>query len=88
LKEDKISKAPWTKEQVNNLNAFQFCGMFHPFTCGSGNRTDADHLDGEGVLLATTVGWVCTYCEYKQSWAHDFMLSGELLSDLLRQRAS
>jgi hypothetical protein len=24
--------APWTAEQVDNLNRFQRCGAFHPFT--------------------------------------------------------
>ena len=25
-------------------------------------------------LLATSQGWVCPVCGYKQDWAHDFML--------------
>jgi hypothetical protein len=45
----------------------------HPFTCGSGNRIDAAHLDREGVLFATPNGWICPYCDYRQNWAHDFM---------------
>jgi hypothetical protein len=63
-------KAPWTKEQIDKLNAHQQNGQFHPYTCGSGNRTDEKHLDGEGVLVATENGWVCPYCDYKQDWAH------------------
>lgn len=62
-------KAPWTKEQIDKLNAHQQNGRFHPYTCG-GNRTDEKHLDGEGVLVATENGWVCPYCDYKQDWAH------------------
>ena len=64
---------PWTDEQVAALNRFQQSGEFHPFTCGSGNRTDEKHLDGEGVLVATRNGWVCPWCDYRQGWAHDFM---------------
>lgn len=66
-------KPPWTQEQCDRLNAFQTSGQFHPFTCGSGNRTDDKHLDGEGVLVATPEGWKCRYCDYRQEWAHDFM---------------
>jgi len=66
-------KAPFTPEQVVALNRFQQCGRFHPFTCG-GNRKDAAHLDGEGVLVATPEGWRCPYCDYKQDWAHDEMV--------------
>lgn len=69
-----IVEAPWTMEEVKRLNAIQNDRRYHPFTCASGNRTDKNHLDGEGVLLATTTGWVCPYCEYTQNWAHDFML--------------
>jgi hypothetical protein len=62
-------KPPWTKEQVDSLNALQKSGIVHPYTCG-GNRTDENHLDGEGVLVATENGWMCPYCDYRQDWAH------------------
>jgi hypothetical protein len=68
---DKIT-APFTLEQVKYLNAFQKSGWMHPFTCGF-NRTDANHLDGEGVLVATEAGWICPFCPYTQDWAHGFM---------------
>lgn len=68
-----IIKAPFTPEQVAALNQFQRLDWIHPFTCGSGNRTDADHLDGEGVLVATEAGWICPYCDYTQVWAHAMM---------------
>ena len=62
-------KAPWTDEQVKNLNDYQGAGVFHPFTCGGTNcRED---------LVATPTGWVCPKCDYTQNWAHDFMLTGE-----------
>jgi hypothetical protein len=66
-------KAPFTPEQVEALNRWQSAGTGHPYTCGSGRRTDAAHLDGEGVLIATEYGWRCPFCDYAQDWAHDFM---------------
>jgi hypothetical protein len=69
-----ILKAPWTQEQVKALSRYQQNKQVHPFTCGSGRRTDADHLDGEGVLVATPDGWKCPYCDYRQDWAHEFMM--------------
>lgn len=67
------TQPPWNQEQVDALNAFQHAGMFHPFTCGL-DHTNPEHLDGEGVLLATKDGWVCPYCPYRQGWAWKFML--------------
>jgi hypothetical protein len=62
----------FTPEEVESLNAYQISGAFHPFTCG-GDRTDKDHHDGEGLLIATEDGWHCPFCEYRQQWAYDFM---------------
>jgi hypothetical protein len=25
------------------------------------------------MLMATSDGWVCPFCDYRQDWAHDFM---------------
>jgi hypothetical protein len=75
--------APWSNDQVDKLNEFQTCGRMHPFTCGSGHRSDmrhsaiADALNSDlGQLIATRQGWVCPACSYAQHWAHDFMLNG------------
>lgn len=62
--------APWDARTVEILNEHQRNPQYHPYTCGSGNRKDADHLDGEGVLIATKWGWLCPFCDYKQGWAH------------------
>src|ERR1700758_3251386 len=66
---------PWkpvfTLEEVRSLNAFQRAGVRHPFTC-CWNSRDANHLDGEGVLVATERGWICPYCDYTQDWAYDW----------------
>lgn len=60
--------APFTAEQVENLNRIQKFGMFHGFTCGR------DH-DEPRHLIATTEGWICPKegCDYTQTWAHESM---------------
>lgn len=64
----------FTPKQVESLNEYQKKGYMHPFTCGSGRRCDKDHLDGEGILVATEDGWICPFCDYTQNWAHGFMM--------------
>ena len=121
-------KAPFTEEQVKNLNEYQKSDTSHPFTCcgernpsckrrlSSGRyekqqeylKKDIEWLkqevrnlnepyykveelvdwqlanilsaidipytdENEGILIASTQGWVCPCGEYKQDWAHDFM---------------
>jgi hypothetical protein len=74
-KEDSdILRAPWTPEQVVGLTRYQTSGLGHPYTCGSGRRTDAAHRDGEGVLRATEAGWECPYCDYRQDYAYVFTM--------------
>lgn len=68
-----MTKAPWTEEQVVVLNRFQANGAFHPFTC-PGKDSGCERRE----LTATKDGWVCHCGEYKQDWAHDFMLEVEL----------
>ena len=65
-----IIKAPFTVEQVKNLNAFQQDG-FHPFTCP---RSSPKCIDKE-VLIATVQGWVCECGQYTQDWCHEFMVT-------------
>jgi hypothetical protein len=41
------------------------------------NRSDGKHGEegGDlGVLIATTQGWVCPHCAYRQDWAHSAMV--------------
>ena len=73
-------RPPWTPEQVEALNRHQKDPRLHPFTCGSGRRTDEHHKDGQGILVATADGWVCPWCDYRQFWAHEEMLT---ISDTL-----
>lgn len=70
-----ISIPPWTPEQVDAMNAHQRDPACHPYTCGSGNRTDAVHLDGEGVLVAGPWGWKCPFCDYEQFWVAESMVN-------------
>ncbi len=56
------------KVNIENLQAWQNSDSVHQFTCGSGNRTDEKHLDGEGVLTPTESGWECPYCDYRQPY--------------------
>lgn len=76
--------APWTIEQVEALTRWQNCEWLHPFTCGKRDlpahkvyaekHGQMDH----GILIATTQGWVCPVCDYRQDWAHDFMMDDSL----------
>ena len=63
--------APFTDEQIELLNRYQKNVAVHPYTCGSGNRKDEKHLDGEGVLVAVREGLKCLFCDYRQDWALD-----------------
>lgn len=69
-----INMTTFTKEEVENLKAYQASGKFHPFTCP--NRGDGKHHDRGidlGALVPTEAGWICEDCEYTQNWAHEFM---------------
>jgi hypothetical protein len=58
-------KTPFTDDQCRKLNAWQQKTYIHPFTCGNDSR--------HRVLVATPNGWICEDCDYRQTWAHDFM---------------
>lgn len=77
-------KAPWTQEQVNNLMKWQQCEWVHPFTCCSPEQSANCHRanrTGEGILIPTTEGWQCSCGWYKQNWAHQYMLDGNIPPD-------
>lgn len=80
------SKNPlWTKEQVDNLNEWQQCWYVHPYTCpnrphgavGEDGMPDYTRPEAEGILVATTEGWKCPYCDYTQNWAPSMMFQGK-----------
>ena len=69
----------FTEEQVKELNEYQKSGRFHPYTCGRNGKNCEIKVDlknetrdwaKDGVLIATTNGWVCPCGEYTQDWAH------------------
>lgn len=68
--------APFTNEQVEALNEFQKNPLPHPFTCAGENRKECPN---DGILIATTDGWVCPCGRYKQYWAFSFMVDKEVL---------
>lgn len=55
------------------LAAWQACSFVHPFTCGPCRDADEDQPVAEHALVPTPDGWVCTTCDYRQYWAHEFM---------------
>jgi len=63
--------APFSEEQVVNINAYQHAGIMHPFTCGYAG-------DQHRVLEADTDGIHCVDCIYTQNWVHDFMANWTL----------
>ena len=75
---DRIT-APFTPDQVIGLWNYQFVrgkwrdmGGGHPFTCGNRDK-HPDFDPDKGILIPTTRGWVCMFCDYTQNWAHKFM---------------
>jgi hypothetical protein len=82
IEDGKVAKsykveAPWTPEQVAQLNAYQVSG-WHPFTCGAVEYCGAGVLSNGlfapyTTLVATEAGWVCPECDYTQDWAYEKM---------------
>lgn len=71
----RVIEAPWTAEQVAQLNRFQTQRWMHPFTCGCGDCHSCEEPQEERVLVATEAGWECPKpgCSYTQNWAWSFM---------------
>ena len=64
--------APWTPGEVEALNNWQK-GRW-PVICSHPMKERAKHPKGEGVMIATELGWKCPYCEWSMDWCHDFMI--------------
>ena len=79
--------APFSDAQVEALNEYQKIGIMHPFTCGNENKRKKCKLSDihEGILIATTKGWVCPDCGYKQDWAHDFMTDMNAINQMKKR---
>lgn len=73
-------EVPFTQEQIDYLNLWQN-GPVHPFTCSGHNIPECTRASGEseGILIATSDGWICPCGKYTQNWAHDFMGDGSAL---------
>jgi hypothetical protein len=71
-----IVKAPWTDQQVANLNRWQTCGHVHPFTCPNHAKASQDGVIFVTSLVAQHDGWHCPDCAYTQTWAHAMMTLG------------
>lgn len=64
-----IIHAPWTAEQVNNLEQRQQRHDMHPYTCKCGT-----------TLLPQIKGWYCSLSGLiEQKWAHDHDVNGSFL---------
>lgn len=72
LADDKIaadtkSSAPFTEQEVKNINDFQVNSPGPKLTC------ENDHGDQNRVLIATKDGLKCPTCGYVQNWCHTFI---------------
>jgi hypothetical protein len=71
-----IIKAPWTVEQVLNLNHWQRCGRVHPYTCGRCRDELGTHflLDGPAgtrVRPASDEEWEQATADAKEALEKD-----------------
>lgn len=69
-----IIKAPFTEEQVKYLNELQQSKRVHEYTCCSPKEIkQCQRRSGQnnGILTATTEGWICPCGKYKQNWAYE-----------------
>jgi hypothetical protein len=70
-----LSTAPWTEDEVRNLEDWQSCPWVHAYTCG--HCRDADPLcDDEHALVPTVYGWRCPTCDMRQNWCMALMVNG------------
>lgn len=70
---DTILEAPFTDEQVKNINEYQKHPSFHPFTCCSHDGCTRNETNNNGLLVATNTGMECSCGKWKQKWVHKFM---------------
>lgn len=64
---------PWDDPFAEAAQKLGLRPRLHPFTCG--NRDNHPELAGDkGILVPTVRGWICPFCDYRQDWAHDFMM--------------
>lgn len=62
--------APFTPEQVKQLNRYQTVGLFRELRCYNGHP-----------LIARESGWFCPFCvPFEQDWAWSYMADEEILT--------
>lgn len=84
MKKPDRSYAPWTDDELANLNRFQTLGFMHEFTCCSPEEIPECQRrtkQNGGMLTATTDGWVCPCGKYKQDWCYPYMLDVKKMVD-------
>lgn len=65
--------APFNKEQIEKIKAFQNCGWLHPLTCcGEG---ECLRNNNDGILIPDEEGLTCPCGEYGQNYVPAFVLS-------------
>lgn len=65
--------APWTDEQVVNINRYQNVGAFHPFAC------NCPHPARNYNLRAFNDRMYCGVCGFEQLWVFPHMADGSLM---------
>lgn len=70
---DAYVSAPWSDEQVANINRFQNAGAFHPFTC------NCPHPARNYRLKAFTDRLFCEHCGFEQLWVFPDMANGSAM---------
>lgn len=64
----RITTAPWTDGQIQNLDKRQEADWLHPYTCPRCCESLTPYQDG----------WHCDYChQYKQDWAYKDDVEGK-----------
>ncbi len=62
----------FSQEKIDELNKQQLDNNYHPYTCDRRSKCCEVNQDKtkNGVLIATTDGWICPCGKYKQNWYH------------------
>lgn len=81
LATDNRIKAPFDKQQILALIAWQYADDTEAFVCPHGatrrhvTRGSWPEKARRGLLVPDYErGWICLDCDYTQDWAYDFML--------------
>lgn len=70
-------KAPFTDEQLKNINDWQNCGLAPPLKCG-GSAYCQRKGKHPRILFPTQDGLVCSCCIYKQDWVPEMVANFDI----------